>query len=369
MQLSIPCISLKYTRYFYNLLQLFNSNYDKIFTIGMSHIDIENNFEHENRSFNIESKDFHLYPLLSPLLEIKDTPKFLNFKFASKEILGNFLNKRFENNDYKVLTIVGSRKNTSYGREALDYLLKFLAKEKIIIISGLALGIDSLAHKNAIKYNFPTIAIPGSGLGEKVLYPAANTGLAKEILQSGNILISEYGDDRKSEIYFFPARNRIMAAISDAVLIVEAGEKSGTLITARLAMEYGKNVGVIPNNIFAEGSAGSNRLIQDGAMPILNEEDILELLQISKAEQGILNFDNKSKKNENKLKNILDALSVNERIILQKIIHAGNIEKDILLSDVESEVGITYTDSLVALMSLEINGFIKEEMGEIRLVK
>lgn len=320
-------------------------------------------------SFKIEKKDFHKYPLLLPLLEIRDTPKELYFKFKNKEVLNNFLQKTFNGEEYKILTIVGSRKNTNYGKEALDYLLKYLAGQKIIIVSGLATGIDSWSHKFALQNDFPTISIPGSGLSSKILYPANNLKLAEEILKKNSLMISEYEEDKKSQIYFFPSRNRIMAAISDAVLIVEAGEKSGTLITARLAMEYGKNVGIIPNNIFAEASLGSNRLIQDGATPVLSEFDILEMLRISDNQQRILDLNFHDKNAEEKLQKILKELSKNERNLLQKIIHAGNIEKDILLREIEEEFGTTYTDSLVALMSLEINGFIKEEMGEVRILK
>lgn len=332
----------------------------------------ENNFINNNQdifSTKILKEDFHKYKLLSPLLEIRDTPKFLNLRVVDSDILEQFLNKNFNDEEYKVLTIVGSRKNSNYGKEALNYLLKSIAGQKIIIISGLALGIDTLAHKFAIENNLKTISIPGSGLSEDILYPQANVDLSHEIIDSGNILVSEYEDGKKSELYFFPARNRIMAAISDAVLIVEAGEKSGTLITARLAMEYGKNVGVIPNNIFAEGAAGSNRLMQDGAQPILNELDLLDLLNINTSEQNILDLNYHDKKSDAKLKKILDSLNTNERNILEKIIRVGSIEKDILLSEMEGEFATTYTDSLVALMSLEINGFIREEMGEVRIVR
>ena len=320
-------------------------------------------------SFKIEKDDFYKYKLLSPLLEIHDIPKRLYFKSKNKDILFNFLNKNINGEDFKILTIVGSRKNSNYGKEVIKYLLKSLSNEKIIIVSGLAVGIDSISHINAIKNNFPTIAIPGSGLSKNILYPKSNLQLYDDILETENILISEYEDNRKSELYFFPARNRIMAAMSDAVLIVEAGEKSGTLITARLAMEYGKNVGVIPNNIFAEGSAGSNSLMQDGAISVLNHIDILDMLNIRKNEQSILDLDFRNQKDKDNLKNILESLKDNERHILEKIIQSGNIEKDILLAEMENEFNINYTDSLVSLMSLEINGFIKEEMGEIRIVK
>lgn len=320
-------------------------------------------------SIKIFKEEFSKYKLLSPLLEIHDIPKFLNVKAKNKEVLESILNKKINNKEYKILTIVGSRKNSSYGREVLEYLLKNILDQDIVIVSGLALGIDSISHKNALKNNFPTISIPGSGLGKKVLYPSANIDLAQDIIFNSGLLISEYEDDTKSQLYFFPARNRIMAAISDAVLIVEAGEKSGTLITARLAMEYGKNVGVIPNNIFAEGSIGSNELIKNGASPITKVEDILELLNISINGQGLLDLDFNKKDDSEKLKNILENLNDNERNILEKIIRSGNIEKEVLIREMEDEFGLNYTDILVSLMSLEINGFIKEELGEIRIVK
>ncbi|MEN9338404.1 MAG: hypothetical protein RI945_129 [Candidatus Parcubacteria bacterium] len=331
----------------------------------------EENFNQEQNEYSLEisKEDFHKYKLLSPLLEIHDTPKKLFFKSKNKQILESFLSKNINGKDFKVLTIVGSRRNSHYGKDALEYLMRDLKKENIIIVSGLALGTDSLAHTNAIKNNLPTISIPGSGLGERVLYPASNLSLAREIIDTNNIFISEYSPDKKSQLYFFPARNRIMAAISDAVLIVEAGEKSGTLITARLAMEYGKNVGVLPNSIFAEVSRGSNRLMQEGAITVLSSQDILEMLSISKDEQGLLELDFNNKKHTDRLKEVLDSLNHNERRILEKVLQNGSLEKDILLKDLEEEYGLSYTDSLVALMSLEINGFIKEEMGEIRLVR
>lgn len=337
---------------------------------------MENNFEDDNEKINQEifsikilKEDFSKYKLLSPLLEIHDTPKHLYIKSKNKNVLENILNKNINGKDYKILTIVGSRKNSTYGREALEYLLKNLVGENIIVISGLALGIDSLAHINALKNDLPTISVLGSGLSPKVIYPSTNKGLAEEIINKNGLLISEYEEDVKSQLFFFPARNRIKAAISDAVLIVEAGEKSGTLITARLAMEYGKNVGVIPNNIFAGGSIGSNELIKSGATPVTKVEDVLEMLNISLDGQGLLDLDFNKKEDKEKLKNILDQMSDNERNILEKIIQSGNIEKDILLKELEEEFYLNYTDALVALMSLEINGFIKEELGEIRIVK
>ena len=313
--------------------------------------------------------DFYKYKLLVPLLEIHDIPKELYFKSKDENVLSHFLNKNWNGKDFKILTIVGSRKNSHYAKNVLEYFLKNLQAENIVIVSGLALGIDTLSHTFAIENNLKTISIPGSGLSKNVLYPKQNINLFDKILETENLLISEYQEDTKSKMYMFPARNRIMSAISDAVLIIEAGEKSGTLITARLANEYGKNVGVVPSNIFSENSLGSNKLLKDGAIPILNINDILEILNIRKDDQNILDLDFKNENDKNKLKNILDNLKINERIILEKILENGSLEKDILLSEIEEENQISYTDGLVALMSLEINGFIKEEIGEIFLKK
>ncbi|MBP9765903.1 MAG: DNA-protecting protein DprA [Candidatus Pacebacteria bacterium] len=334
--------------------------------------DNKNNYEDNHEeifSIKILKEDFARYKLLSRLLEIHDTPKSLNIKAKNEDVLNEILNKNIKGKDFKILTIVGSRKNSYYGKEVVEYLLKKIAGENIFIVSGLALGIDSLAHVNALKNNLRTISVPGSGLSKKVIYPSANINLAQEILNNDGILISEYDDDRKSELYFFPSRNRVMAAISDAVLIIEAGEKSGTLITGRLAMEYGKNVGVIPNNIFAEGSSGSNELIKNGATPVTKVEDILEMLNLSREGNGILDLNFNKKEDNAKLKEILDSLSDNERFVLEKIIQSGNVNKEILIKEMEENFDMNYTDSLVSLMSLEINGFIKEELGEIRIVK
>jgi len=156
----------------------------------------ENNEAENIFSLKILQNDFHKYKLLIPLLHIHDTPKELYFKAKNQEILESFLNKNFrdENNlekEYKVLTIVGSRKNSNYGRDCAEYFIKKLKDYPVIIVSGLALGIDTLAHKNALKNNLPTISVPGSGLGFEKLYPVANVNLAKEILESKNIMISE----------------------------------------------------------------------------------------------------------------------------------------------------------------------------------
>src|SRR3989344_5297892 len=138
----------------------------------------------------------------------------------------------------KELFIVGSRKYTTYGKEACEKLIEGLRGYPIVIVSGLALGIDSIAHKKALDVGLTTIAFPGSGLDPKVLYPATNAHLAERIVEAGGAVISEFEPDFRATPWSFPQRNRLMAGISDAVLVIEAEQKSGTLITSRLATEY-----------------------------------------------------------------------------------------------------------------------------------
>src|SRR3990167_10291472 len=133
---------------------------------------------------------------------------------------------------HKLLTVVGSRAMTRYGQEACEKLITGLAGYPISIVSGLALGMDTCAHKAALAAGLHTLALPGSGLDDEAIYPRSNRGFAKDILEKGGGMLSEYPPDACSHIHYFPARNRLMVGLADAVLIVEAGPKSGTLITA-----------------------------------------------------------------------------------------------------------------------------------------
>ena len=180
--------------------------------------------------------------------------------------------------DAKFLCVVGSRKYTDYGKEACQKLIAGLRGHNIVIVSGLALGIDGIAHRAALDAGLTTIAIPGSGLNPSVLYPSSNRQLAEKIIESGGALISEFEPMFKATTYSFPQRNRIMAGISHATLIIEAEIKSGTLITSRLATEYNRDVATVPGSIFSKTSEGPNMLLRLGATPVSSSAHILETL-------------------------------------------------------------------------------------------
>lgn len=178
------------------------------------------------------------------------------------------------------IAFVGSRRCTSYGIQSCTSIIAGLAGYPVSIVSGLALGIDAVAHKTAIEYNIPTIAFPGSGLDWRTLYPKQHYGLAENIISAGGILCSEYSPHTQAAPWTFPQRNRLMAGISVMVVVIEAEHDSGSLITARLATEYNKIVGAVPGPITSPLSQGTNRLIQQGALLVADASDILQELHL-----------------------------------------------------------------------------------------
>jgi DNA processing protein len=243
----------------------------------------------------------------------------------------------------RLLAVVGSRKYSNYGKEVCEKLIEGLAGQPVTILSGLALGIDSIAHRSALANNIQTIAIPGSGLDESVLYPTSHLNLAKEIVERGGGLLSEFDPKFRATPYSFPQRNRIMAGLAHAVLVIEAEKKSGTLITSRLATDYNKDVLAVPGNIFSKTSEGPHMLIRLGATPITCVNDLLEALHLE-PEQQKLNFE-ECTPDELKILNLLDS----------------PISRDELFSKIE--MPIQELNSI--LMMLEIKGFIKENQGMI----
>jgi DNA processing protein len=181
-----------------------------------------------------------------------------------------------------LLAVVGSRHHTMYGEAVVRHLLGGLRGYPVGIISGLALGIDSLAHTAALAANLYTLAVPGGGLNDAVIYPRSHLPLAHEILNAGGGLLSEYEADFKAQAWSFPKRNRIVTGMSHATLLIEAGERSGTLISARLASEYNRDVLVVPGSIFSEQSLGTHQFLKLGATPVTTSDDILDALGLTK---------------------------------------------------------------------------------------
>jgi len=262
------------------------------------------------------------------LIEIPDPPKKL------------FVRGTLPPKENKLLAIVGSRNYSSYGKEVVAHLVGGLRGYPITIISGLALGIDGLAHKSALEQNLHTIAVPGSGLSDEVLYPRTNKHLAKEILKSGGGMLSEFEPDFRATQWSFPQRNRIMAGISHAVLVIEATQKSGTLITSRLATDYNRDVLTVPNSFFSKNAEGPHMLIKLGAVPVTSADDILYTLGISANESPTKETKGSFSKIEQKLLALLSEPHTHDEIIRALDTEAG--------------------EANVLLMTMELKGYIKK---------
>lgn len=174
------------------------------------------------------------------------------------------------------VAIIGTRKPTAYGREVTYQIAYDLAKKGVVIISGLALGIDGIAHQAAIDAGGRTIAVLANGVDE--IYPRSHKQLAESILSHGGAIISEYEPGTEARDYQFLARNRIVSGLADAVVVTEAAARSGTLATVNHALEQGREVFAVPGNITSPLSYGCNAMIKQGAHPVTRAEDILEII-------------------------------------------------------------------------------------------
>lgn len=185
------------------------------------------------------------------------------------------------------VAIVGTRVPTDYGKQAAHDIAANLARAGVCIVSGLANGIDSIANAAAVENNSPTIAVLGTGLDDKVFYPKQNLTLAHKIIESGGCLVSEYPQGFSATNYSFPQRNRLIAGLSLAVIVVEAKEKSGSLITADWGFKQHKLVFAVPGSIYSANSRGCHWLLKNGALVCESASDILDALGLTPAAKKI----------------------------------------------------------------------------------
>jgi len=275
------------------------------------------------------------------LREIPDRPRQMYIRGAlPKEVAGVEL---------KYLCIVGSRACTPYGRRMCAQLIAGLAKYPVVIVSGLALGIDAEALKAALDVGLPAIAVLPSSVDDASIYPVTNHALAKRILAQGGALVSETKGPYKAMLHDFPKRDRIMAAMAHASLIIEAGEKSGTLITARLALDYNREVLAVPHELDKETGKGVNRLIREGATLVRHASDILLALGFEPEVdplQGVLPTDLTAA--ELKVMEALNGAAVRDELI--------------------KEAALSAQEASIALSSLLIRGLIVERLGKIERI-
>lgn len=243
--------------------------------------------------------------------------------------------------DEKAIAVVGTRKMSGYGKAVTDELTRGLVSARLTIVSGLARGVDSEAHKMALEAGGRTLAILGGGLNK--IFPPENTNLSKEIASGHGAVVSEFPPDYPSVAGNFPSRNRIISGLSKAVLVTEAAEDSGSLITARLALEQGREVYSVPGPITSSLSKGPIDLIKEGARPVYKVEDILDDLGISQNQK--LNIKNQKDMKE---------LSESEQAILN-CLENESMHIDEICRKVDLQTSIVSA----TLLKMEIAGFVQ----------
>ncbi len=243
----------------------------------------------------------------------------------------------------KSIAIVGSRNCTSYGVTVAKGLARSAAEHGVAVISGLARGIDSAAHRSALEAGGKTVGVLGTGID--VFYPAENRDIQKKISESG-ILISEYEPGTIARPYNFPKRNRLISALADAVIVVEASTRSGALITAECAAEQGKHLYAVPGNITSEASVGTNKLIRENVDPLVFFEDVFTDIGVqkhTKCNEASLGSDEKS---------VIEAVSRFGELTFEEIHHITHIKP----SEINGIITI-----------LEIKGYVYCEMGKVMI--
>jgi DNA processing protein len=272
--------------------------------------------------------DDELYP--RRLKEIDQPPPVLYMRGALKP------------EDFWSVAVVGTRRVSAYGRQVADELAMFLANNGVTVISGLARGVDAIAHQAALKAGGRTIAVLGCGVDR--IYPPENAQLAQKMFASGAIL-SDYAPGTPPDASNFPPRNRIISGLSMATVVVEAGQTSGALITAQFAIDQGRDVFAVPGNILAPQSKGTNRLISEGAHPMLSVQDLLD---------------------------VLDLRRVTEQRQVQKILPGNEIEKKLLsvltqeplhMDDIRNLTGLPIERVSATLVMMELKGLVRQVGG------
>ncbi len=284
---------------------------------------------------NLKKYKVKAIPFNSPsypprLKEIYDYPPLIYIR-------GNLLPE-----DECCLAVVGTRRATVYGRQVTEEIVSELTRNKITIVSGLAKGIDSIAHRAVLEARGRTIAVFASGLD--IVYPAENASLAREIMEHG-ALISEYPLGARPKADNFPRRNRIMSGLSLGVLVVEAGERSGALITAEQALQQNRDVFAIPGSIFSPTSKGTNQLLQQGAKLVRHHVDIMEELNLALVGQQL------------EMKELLPT-DETEALLLSKLKQLGGEPAHI--DEVCRQSGLTSAVVSSTLTMMELKGMVKQ---------
>ncbi len=297
-----------------------------------------------------EIKFIEKYKIKPLFLTDTDYPKRLLNCYDSPILL--YYRGEADLNATKMVAIIGTRKNTDYAKLVTEKLVKELAAQNITIVSGLAFGVDAIAHKSALKNDLPTVGVLAHGLDQ--IYPAEHAGLAKDMIKNHGGLLTEFRSKSKPDKHNFPTRNRIVAGMSDATIVIETEIKGGSMITAELANSYNKDVFAFPGKVTDGKSTGCNYLIKSNKAMLLTDAE--ELLQVMQWEDNAKN--RKVKKSQREL--------FIEMTTEEKIVVAILREKDTVhIDEINGKSGLSSSAVAGAMLNLELQGIIASKPGKL----
>jgi len=296
-----------------------------------------------------EIKFIEKYKIKTLFLTDKDYPKRLLNCYDSPTLL--FYKGNADLNASKIIAIIGTRNHTEYGKQQTEKLIKELSSQNVLVVSGMAYGIDAIAHKAAYKNDLATVGVLGHGLDQ--IYPPEHSNLAKDMLKHGGGLLTEFRSNTKPDKHNFPTRNRIVAGMCDATVVIETGEKGGSMITAELANGYNRDVFALPGRITDNKSAGCNFLIRNNkAMLLTDAEEIIE----------IMGWEEKTQKSNSKSqRELFIELSKDEKIIVDIL----NEKDTVHIDELNFKSGLSSSSMAAAILSLELQGVVATLPGKL----
>ena len=297
-----------------------------------------------------EIKFIEKYKIKPLFITDKDYPKRLLNCYDSPTLL--YYKGGADLNVSKIVAIIGTRSHTDYAKQVTEKLVKDLAEQHVTVISGLAFGVDAIAHKAAVKNNLPTIGVLGHGLDQ--IYPVEHAGLAKDMIKHGGGLITEFRSKTNPDKHNFPTRNRIVAGMSDATIVIETGIKGGSMITAELANGYNKDVFAIPGKISDTKSAGCNYLIKNNKAMLLT--DAAELIQVMSWEDKA-----KSRKEKRSQRELFIELTADEKIVIAIV----NEKQTAAIDEINLKSGLSSSAVAAAILNLELQNVMVSLPGKL----
>jgi len=302
------------------------------------------------KDFSMAEKEMEFiekYKIKTLFLSDKEYPKRLLNCYDSPTLL--FYKGDADLNAAKITAIVGTRNNTDYAKQVVEKFIKDLNDHQVTIVSGIAYGVDALAHKAALKNNLPTIGVLAHGLDQ--IYPAEHAGLAKDMVKQGGGLLTEFPSKTKPDKHNFPTRNRIVAGMSDVIIVIETGNKGGSMITAELANSYNKDVFAVPGKISDNKSAGCNYLIRSNKAILFSDSN--EFLETMGWKE--------KKKSPKKQKEIFIELSDDEKNIVSVL----KGEEPVHIDLINSKSGLSSSAVAAAILNLELQNVVVSLPGKL----